>query len=274
MLKMVEITEMKDQFTQKLSELTKGDLSDFITYDNYLRIIAEVEGVSNIHTFNLIVLVFTVVYGECKNTDFEGLGYNVLDDPLLPDPYDSEKDPEYRIESKHYSESEQEVLDKNNVDEEDSNENLFLEKSTAERPTQMKESTSPIARIRKNNIVVQISGSKLQPNNWELKYLLLINDILEYWALWIGSALLHFCARIIPSLSDDNVLHIGGIFPLAGEGGWQGGQACMPAANLALEDVNKRKDLLPGYVLKLHSNDSEVSDVFQLKTNVSKTHKR
>ncbi|KAK5637913.1 hypothetical protein RI129_000090 [Pyrocoelia pectoralis] len=31
----------------------------------------------------------------------------------------------------------------------------------------------------------------------------------------------------------------------------------MPAANLALEDVNKRKDLLPGYVLKLHSNDSE-----------------
>lgn len=24
--------------------------------------------------------------------------------------------------------------------------------------------------------------------------------------------------------SDDNVLHIGGIFPIAGEGGWQGGQ--------------------------------------------------
>uniref|UniRef100_A0A6P7FRC1 Gamma-aminobutyric acid type B receptor subunit 1 n=1 Tax=Diabrotica virgifera virgifera TaxID=50390 RepID=A0A6P7FRC1_DIAVI len=54
-----------------------------------------------------------------------------------------------------------------------------------------------------------------------------------------------------------NVLHIGGIFPIAGEGGWQGGQACMPAAHLALEDVNARKDLLPGYVLKLHSNDSE-----------------
>ncbi|XP_056642888.1 gamma-aminobutyric acid type B receptor subunit 1 isoform X1 [Diorhabda sublineata] len=56
---------------------------------------------------------------------------------------------------------------------------------------------------------------------------------------------------------DSNVLHIGGIFPIAGEGGWQGGQACMPAAHLALEDVNARKDLLPGYVLKLHSNDSE-----------------
>ncbi|XP_058799199.1 gamma-aminobutyric acid type B receptor subunit 1 isoform X1 [Phymastichus coffea] len=56
---------------------------------------------------------------------------------------------------------------------------------------------------------------------------------------------------------EDNVLHIGGIFPIAGEGGWQGGQACMPAAKLALEDVNKRNNLLPGFTLKLHSNDSE-----------------
>ncbi|XP_034235280.1 gamma-aminobutyric acid type B receptor subunit 1 isoform X1 [Thrips palmi] len=56
---------------------------------------------------------------------------------------------------------------------------------------------------------------------------------------------------------DDNVLHIGGIFPIRGEGGWQGGQACEPAANLALEDVNNRRDLLPGFKLKLHWNDSE-----------------
>ncbi|KAJ9573678.1 hypothetical protein L9F63_008948, partial [Diploptera punctata] len=33
--------------------------------------------------------------------------------------------------------------------------------------------------------------------------------------------------------------------------------ACEPAASLALEDVNKRKDLLPGFILKLHWNDSE-----------------
>ncbi|XP_029037145.2 gamma-aminobutyric acid type B receptor subunit 1 isoform X1 [Osmia bicornis bicornis] len=61
------------------------------------------------------------------------------------------------------------------------------------------------------------------------------------------------------STSDDadNVLHIGGIFPIAGEGGWQGGQACMPAVNLALDDVNREKNLLPGFILKLHSNDSE-----------------
>lgn len=34
--------------------------------------------------------------------------------------------------------------------------------------------------------------------------------------------------------------------------------ACMPAAYLALEDVNSKKDLLPDFQLTLHSNDSEV----------------
>lgn len=39
-------------------------------------------------------------------------------------------------------------------------------------------------------------------------------------------------------------------------------QACMPAVNLALEDVNREKNLLPGFILKLHSNDSEVREMF------------
>lgn len=38
-----------------------------------------------------------------------------------------------------------------------------------------------------------------------------------------------------------------------------GGQACQPAAELALEDVNSKSDLLPGFKLTLYSNDSEVS---------------
>lgn len=57
----------------------------------------------------------------------------------------------------------------------------------------------------------------------------------------------------------DNDLHIGGIFPMEGEGGWQGGQACKPAAELALADVNARSDLLSGFKLLLHSNDSKVN---------------
>lgn len=44
----------------------------------------------------------------------------------------------------------------------------------------------------------------------------------------------------------------------------QGGIACMPAAKLALEDVNGDKNLLPGFKLILHSNDSEVSNVWEL----------
>jgi hypothetical protein len=32
----------------------------------------------------------------------------------------------------------------------------------------------------------------------------------------------------------------------------------MPAAKLALTDVNNKKDLLPDFQLTLHSNDSEV----------------
>ncbi|KAG8237224.1 hypothetical protein J437_LFUL013725 [Ladona fulva] len=61
----------------------------------------------------------------------------------------------------------------------------------------------------------------------------------------------------VSSVNDDWVLHIAGIFPIGGKGGWQGGQACEPAAMLALEDVNKRPDLLPGFTLRLHWNDSE-----------------
>lgn len=74
-----------------------------------------------------------------------------------------------------------------------------------------------------------------------------------FWLILINLVRTTYCVRVYDEL------HIGGIFPIAGKGGWQGGQACMPAARLALEDVNNRNNLLPGYKLNLHSNDSEVS---------------
>lgn len=49
-----------------------------------------------------------------------------------------------------------------------------------------------------------------------------------------------------------------GIFPLTGKGGWLGGVGCLPAALMALDDVNERSQLLPGYKLRLMLNDSEV----------------
>lgn len=71
------------------------------------------------------------------------------------------------------------------------------------------------------------------------------------------------------SQENDNVLHIGGIFPIGGKGGWQGGQACEPAVRLALEDVNKHS-ILSGYQLKLHWNDSEAS-IIMSNINTNKT---
>lgn len=82
---------------------------------------------------------------------------------------------------------------------------------------------------------------------WKLGICLLITTL----------QILEKCSAVVDDTDDDNVLHIGGIFPIGGKGGWQGGQACKPAASLALEDVNNRKDLLTGFTLKLHWNDSE-----------------
>ncbi|VDM41540.1 unnamed protein product [Toxocara canis] len=43
----------------------------------------------------------------------------------------------------------------------------------------------------------------------------------------------------------------------AGSGGWAGGQACLPAVQMALEDVNGNVNVLPGYTLRLHHHNSK-----------------
>lgn len=52
-------------------------------------------------------------------------------------------------------------------------------------------------------------------------------------------------------------LYIGALFPMSG--GWPGGQACLPSAQMALDLVNKRTDILPDYELELIYYDSRVS---------------
>jgi len=51
-------------------------------------------------------------------------------------------------------------------------------------------------------------------------------------------------------------LYIGGIFPMSGA--WAGGRGCRPAVDIALEDINRRPDLLPNFRLQMLSNDSRV----------------
>uniref|UniRef100_A0A8C4DTP5 Gamma-aminobutyric acid (GABA) B receptor, 1b n=1 Tax=Dicentrarchus labrax TaxID=13489 RepID=A0A8C4DTP5_DICLA len=49
-------------------------------------------------------------------------------------------------------------------------------------------------------------------------------------------------------------LYIGALFPMSG--GWPGGQACLPAAQMAMDLVNNRTDILPDYELELIHYDS------------------
>ncbi|XP_077600201.1 gamma-aminobutyric acid type B receptor subunit 1 isoform X2 [Stigmatopora nigra] len=64
-------------------------------------------------------------------------------------------------------------------------------------------------------------------------------------------AVLLFCLN--PAFSKKK-LYIGALFPMSG--GWPGGQACLPAAKMALALVNERADILPDYELELIHYDS------------------
>uniref|UniRef100_A0A8D3EDU0 Gamma-aminobutyric acid (GABA) B receptor, 1a n=1 Tax=Scophthalmus maximus TaxID=52904 RepID=A0A8D3EDU0_SCOMX len=55
-------------------------------------------------------------------------------------------------------------------------------------------------------------------------------------------------------LCHNKKLYIGALFPMSG--GWPGGQACMPSAQMALDLVNNRSDILPDYELELIHYDS------------------
>eukprot|EP00090_Calanus_glacialis_P036355 TRINITY_DN6204_c0_g1_i1.p1 TRINITY_DN6204_c0_g1~~TRINITY_DN6204_c0_g1_i1.p1 ORF type:complete len:896 (-),score=194.35 TRINITY_DN6204_c0_g1_i1:234-2846(-) len=52
-------------------------------------------------------------------------------------------------------------------------------------------------------------------------------------------------------------IYLAGTFPISGSEGWQGGQACLPAALLALDDVNKNTDILKNYHINLAAKDDE-----------------
>ncbi|XP_054873632.1 gamma-aminobutyric acid type B receptor subunit 1 isoform X3 [Amphiprion ocellaris] len=70
-------------------------------------------------------------------------------------------------------------------------------------------------------------------------------------SLTLTLTLILFCS--CPALGKKK-LYIGALFPMSG--GWPGGQACLPSAQMALDLVNKRTDILPDYELELIHYDS------------------
>ena len=49
------------------------------------------------------------------------------------------------------------------------------------------------------------------------------------------------------------------MFPQTGE--WAGGEAAFPAALKALNQINRREDILPGYYLNLSAYDTRVNQI-------------
>ncbi|XP_023250641.1 gamma-aminobutyric acid type B receptor subunit 1-like isoform X1 [Seriola lalandi dorsalis] len=79
---------------------------------------------------------------------------------------------------------------------------------------------------------------------------LLRRSVLRHSLTLTLSVLLSCCC---PALGKKK-LYIGALFPMSG--GWPGGQACLPSAQMALDLVNKRTDILPDYELELIHYDS------------------
>ena len=58
--------------------------------------------------------------------------------------------------------------------------------------------------------------------------------------------------------SNDKELRLLGLLPMTGDG-WSGGISCLPALQMALEDVNKTENILQEYNLTYHWIDTKVN---------------
>ena len=81
-----------------------------------------------------------------------------------------------------------------------------------------------------------------------------------------ATVMIYFCWHLIHSSNTQSYcnvnstepveLPIAALFPKSGW--WPGGEALYVAANMALDDVNARTDILPGYKLQMVWNNTEV----------------
>ena len=67
----------------------------------------------------------------------------------------------------------------------------------------------------------------------------------------------YFTANL-PLINAISTLHIGGLFPMSGYEPFSAGKSLLSASERAIEMVNRREDVLPGYRLQLIWNDTQV----------------
>lgn len=64
----------------------------------------------------------------------------------------------------------------------------------------------------------------------------------------------------IPMTDNRTEIWMLGMFPMTG--GWYGGQGIFPAIEMALDDINGRQTVIPGYQLRLVWGDTKVGSTF------------
>uniref|UniRef100_A0A8C2JIG5 Gamma-aminobutyric acid (GABA) B receptor, 1a n=1 Tax=Cyprinus carpio TaxID=7962 RepID=A0A8C2JIG5_CYPCA len=110
----------------------------------------------------------------------------------------------------------------------------------------------------------QIRSVQILPEDYEIEYICRGSRIIVGPKVrkclrngtWTDMNQLSRCCKVAkkPHSSRKKKLYIGALFPMSG--GWPGGQACLPAAQMALDLVNNRTDILPDYELELIHYDS------------------
>ena len=91
-------------------------------------------------------------------------------------------------------------------------------------------------------------------------FIFITTILINYYLDWMDQKMfvILLLSLSLVVLAEKKQIYLAGTFPSGGSEGWQGGQACLPAAKLALEDVNRKDDILKDYHINLADKDDEV----------------
>ena len=83
----------------------------------------------------------------------------------------------------------------------------------------------------------------------------------QWW--WVGAWLLTTLSRVLAGTESGLTdIYFAGLYPVTGY--WNGGFTLLKATKYALNYVNNRSDVLPGYRLKMHWRNSGASIAYNV----------